>query len=59
MGNMLEYLNGNDFADVLEFLVFLQEEEIITINEKVMAEFLRGRYKKLSKAIDKWSDVKN
>lgn len=59
MGNTLEYLNGNDFADVLEFLVFLQEEEIITINEKVMAEFLRGRYKKLSKALDKWSDVED
>lgn len=59
MGNTLGYLNGNDFVDVLEFLTFLQEKGIVTFDEKALAEFLRGRYKKLSNVLDEWSDIKN
>lgn len=59
MGNTLNYLNGNDFVDVLEFITFLQEKGIVTINEEALAEFLRGRYKKMSKALDEWNERKN
>lgn len=59
MSNTLNYLNGNDFVDVLEFITFLQEKEIVTFNEKALAEFLRGRYKRMSKALDEWNERKN
>lgn len=51
MDNALEFLNGNDYLDVLVFLRFLEDAKIIDIKE--------DRPSILSGVLDKWSEAEN